>query len=389
MRPGVAILGGGPAGLATAWALEELKTSYVVLEAADTPGGNARTIRHGEFLFDTGPHRFHDRDPEATRKIVGLLGEELQEVEAPSRILWRGRVLDFPLRPLQAVSAGGFGWSLLAGLDLLRARAGGPASATLDFGSWARSRFGRRIAEAFLIPFSEKLWGLPAAELSPEIAGRRLPGFGLFELLRELVRTARRSNHLEGRFLYPRGGYGRIVDALAAKLAPGSLLCRTPVRRVMHFGGRVTGVEVELDGVRRRIEASAFVNTLPITLLLRMLDPAPPDQIFAAASRLRFRDCLLVALFLDQSSVGEAACLYFSERELEFTRAHEPRNRSRAMSPEGKTSLVVEFPCFASDPLWSRPDEQLVDGLIDRLEGYHLIRRDRVLGQRVVRLRNA
>ena len=96
----VLVLGGGPAGLATAWALEELQCPYLVLEAAPVPGGNARTLRSGDFLYDTGPHRFHDRDPEATRRVQALLGPDLHEVRAPSRIFWHGRFVDFPLRPL-------------------------------------------------------------------------------------------------------------------------------------------------------------------------------------------------------------------------------------------------------------------------------------------------
>jgi protoporphyrinogen oxidase len=386
---GVAVLGGGPAGLATGWALAELGADFRILEAAPEPGGNARTLRHGDFLFDTGPHRFHDRDPEATRRILELMGDDLQEVEAPSRVLWEGRVLDFPLRPLQALSAGGLGWSLRAGLELLYARAGSRPASAADFAAWARSRFGRSVANAFLIPFSEKLWGLPAEELSPDIAGRRLPGFGIFELLRELVRSGRRSKHLEGRFLYPRGGYGRIVEAMAAKIAPERLWCRAPVRRVAHSGARITCVDYEQDGERRALPATAFVNSLPITMLLGLLDPPPPREVAAAAAKLRFRDCILVALFLDQPSVSDAACLYFSERDLEFTRAHEPRNRSRAMSPAGKTSLVVEFPCFRDEVIWSRPDEALATALVERLERFGLIDASRVLDRRVVRLRDA
>ena len=87
---GVAILGGGPAGLATAWALEALDCPYTLLEAAPAPGGNARTLRFGDFRYDTGPHRFHDRDPGATRRVVELLGDDLREIEAPSRIFWNG-----------------------------------------------------------------------------------------------------------------------------------------------------------------------------------------------------------------------------------------------------------------------------------------------------------
>jgi len=389
MKTDVAILGGGPAGLATGWALAGSPFATTLLEAATIPGGNARTLEHGAFRFDAGPHRFHDRDPEATRRVCELLGDELEEVEAPSRIIWEGRVLDFPLRPLQALSAGGLLWSLRAGVELLRARASRDAGQARDFSSWAHARFGRTVADAFLIPFSEKLWGLPADQLSPDIAGRRLPGFNIIELVRELIRTARRSQHLEGRFLYPRGGYGRIVDAMAARLSPGSLLCEAPVRRIAHRDGAVQEVIFEQKGAREALSAMAFVNTLPITLFVRMMDPPPPPEILAAADQLRFRDCVLVALFLDQPSVSDAACLYFSDRDLEFTRAHEPRNRSRLMSPEGKTSLVVEFPCYSDEEIWTRSDDELASGLIDRLHGFGLIAPERVVDRRVTRLRNA
>ena len=72
----ILVLGGGPAGLAAAWALEDLRCPYLVLEGAPVPGGNARTLRWGDFLYDTGPHRFHDRDPDATRRVQALLGAD-------------------------------------------------------------------------------------------------------------------------------------------------------------------------------------------------------------------------------------------------------------------------------------------------------------------------
>ncbi len=389
MKPDVAVLGGGPAGLSAGWALAEAARSCRILEAAPVHGGNARTLRFDEFRYDAGPHRFHDRDPEATRRVSALLGAELAEVEAPSRILWAGRFLDFPLRPAQALTAGGLGWALGAGTGLLWARLRHDDAAARDFGSWARARFGDSIADAFLIPFSEKLWGLPAAELSPEIAGRRLPGFDLWELLRELVRSARRSQHLEGRFLYPREGYGQILDAIADRLAPDALCCRARVVKLHHDGRRIRAVDYERDGRIETLDAAAYVNTLPITLVARMLDPAPPAEILAAASRLRFRDCVLVALFLDQESLSNAACTYFSDRALEFTRAHEPRNRSRLMSPPGKTSLVVEFPCFADQEIWSRDETKLAKGLVDTLAGFGLFEPSRVIASTVTRLRQA
>ena len=386
---GVAILGGGPAGLATAWALEALDCPYTLLEAAPAPGGNARTLRFGDFRYDTGPHRFHDRDPGATRRVVELLGDDLRAIEAPSRIFWNGAFVDFPLRPLQALTSGGAARSLAAMLGLLRARLR-PARArsARDFGTWATATFGRSVAEAFLIPFSEKLWGLPAGELSPEIAGRRLPGFTLAGIAREVL-FGRKADHLEGRFLYPRHGYGQIVDAMAARLTPGRLRCGARVTRLRVEKDGVRAVEYESDGRRRIIEPAAVANTLPLTLVVRMVDPVPPEAVRLAAARLRFRDVILVALFFDQPAISDAVCTYFPQRELAFTRAHEPRNRSPAMSPPGKTSLVVEFPCSEGDDVWAQSDGALVAGLVRDLDAMGLVPAARLEASAVTRLRKA
>ncbi len=135
--------------------------------------------------------------------------------------------------------------------------------------------------------------------------------------------------------------------------------------------------------------ASAVVNTLPITLLARMLDPEPPPRILEVARRLRFREVVLVTLFLDQPTVSDAACTYFPQQELEFTRVHEPRNRSAEMSPPGTTSLVVELPCFEGDAVWTREDPALVAGVVRDLDRVGLIRATAVLGSTVSRLSKA
>jgi protoporphyrinogen oxidase len=391
-RDEVLVLGAGPAGLAAGWRLAERGRAFRVLEAAPFWGGCARTLRTGPFAWDSGPHRFHDRDPEATRRVTKLLAGDLREVNAPSRILWQGRFVDFPLRPLQALLGGGLGRSVRAVASLLANRIRRGASGTeepADFASWAIAHFGRPVAESFLIPFSEKLWGLPAAELSPEIAGRRLPGFSFVALLREAVFGARRSAHLEGRFLYPRGGYGRIADAMAARAGAERIELGARVTGLLGEGDAIAAVRYERDGERLEATGQAVVSTLPVTALIRMLEPAPPADALGAAARLRFRDLVLVFIALDQESVSDAACTYFPDRDLEFTRIHEPRNRCREMSPPGKTSLVVEMPCFEGDAVFSREDADLARGVVERLAAFGLFDPARVEATEVVRLRRA
>src|SRR5687767_5110804 len=94
------VLGGGPAGLAVAYYARKAGLDCTLFEAGPRVGGNCVTFRHGDFLFDSGAHRFHDKDAEITADVVELLGDELLRIEVPSYIHSHGKFVDFPLSPL-------------------------------------------------------------------------------------------------------------------------------------------------------------------------------------------------------------------------------------------------------------------------------------------------
>lgn len=388
----IAILGGGPAGLASGWALEEMgRSDFSIMEKSSVHGGNARTVKVGDFMYDTGPHRFHARHPEATRKISELMGPDLHEAFAPARIYWSGRFVDFPLRPMQILKNGGVAYAAKAAIDLItsriRTRNDSPAE---DFATYANSFFGGTIANTFLVPFSERLWGLPGPQLSPDIAGRRLPGFSVKTIIKEtLFGGNRKAGHLEGRFLYPRLGYGQISDKIADKLSDGRLRYQHRVVGMETKGDEVVSVDLKVGNEVITTHPEAIINTLPITLLAKMMNPRPPQEVLDAADKLMFRDVVLVALFLDQETISDAAVTYFQNPDFDFSRAHEPRNRSMAMSPEGKTSIVVEYPCFQNEEIWTRDEDVLVKDLVMNLDKMGLIKEANVLGHDVHRLPDA
>ena len=388
---GVAILGAGTAGFAGGWAMEEAGDSgYCVFEKSSVHGGNARTVRVGDFLYDTGPHRFHARVENATRLIGELLGAELATVSAPARICWKGKFVDFPLRPFQILKGGGLLYTLRASFNFMTSRIFDDRSREVaHFADYANRRFGKTIAETFLIPFSERLWGMRGSELSPDIAGRRLPGFSVLGLIKDLLFGAKSSDHLEGRFLYPRLGYGQISDRMADKLTEGNLLYGKKVIGFTANDDSIVSVRINDGPTEYEIKPEVVINTLPITQVVEMLEPKPPQEVLEAVGKLRFRDVVLVILFLDRPSVSDAAVTYFQNSEYEFSRAHEPRNRSVAMSPEGKTSLVVEFPCFQTEEIWMREDSQLIEGLVASLDEMGLIERSDVIDSDVHRLPDA
>jgi len=364
------ILGGGPAGLAVAFYARRAGIPFVLLEASPELGGMCRTLRCGEHRYDCGAHRFHDRDPEITRDVVALLGDELERVDAPSAIRDRGRYIDFPPTPLNAVFAYGLRDAVRIGWDLLRSGARRRRSAS-SFEDLAVGRFGETLARRILLNYSAKLWGMPADQLSPDVATRRLQGMTLRSLIHELVVPGKKVEHVDGSFLYPRGGYGRIVEALAGTLPPAALWTGSEVVGLEVAGGAVRRVRCA-DG-REVEEPERVVSTLPLTRLVRLLGDAAPEAARAAARRLRFRHVRLLFLRLATPSLSRYASIYVPDPAFCISRVCEPRNRSAAMAPAGETSILVEVPCFRGDAIEALPDEALAARVVEELRELRLV----------------
>ena len=382
----LAILGGGVAGLSAALEAERLGLPYELFEAGPELGGNARTFDVGGFRFDAGAHRLHDRFPEVTERVRELLGGTLRRVDERSRIQYEGGFVDFPLRPWDLARKLPARHCLRAGIDLLRARLG-PRAEPAHLAELALRRYGRALAEPFLLRYSEKLWGYPADQLSVEVAGSRLEGLGVRQMLRGVVRRpSGPSQHLEGSFLYPRDGIGSIARAMVGACRAGALHTLAPVTALEHDGRIVRNVVVRGE---RRVAVESVISTLPLAAQLALLDPAPAAGVLEAARGLEFRHVILVAVFLGRARATRYASTYFPDPRWPFTRVHEPTVRSAAMAPPGQTSLVAELPCFASDEVWKRNDPALAARVTDALVETSMLAREEVLGTAVRRLHNA
>jgi len=329
-----------------------------LLEAGSTVGGNARTLRLGPFRYDTGAHRFHDKNPAITADVRALLGDDLRRVDAPSQICWQGRRVDFPLAPYDLLRKLPF--SLLT--RIAREQLAIPRSAGDEaehFQDMALQSYGPTLARHFLLNYTEKLWGADARTLSPRVAGDRLEGLDLTTFFLEAIGGMRtKTRHLDGSFYYPRHGYGQIAEATAEALG----------RERIRTGARITAVEHRTDRIDRlvvndeeTVDVETVVNTVPLTRFVNLLDPPPPKAVQAIAGSMRFRHLRLAVLALDRPRLTPNASLYFPDRSIPFTRLYEPKNRSPDMAPPGQTVVVLERPCHRGDEAWSLPGSALTE----------------------------
>ena len=78
----VAVLGGGLAGLATAWKAQRLGAEAVVCEAAMEPGGVARSVEVDGYTFDCSGHLLHLVHPEVRGMVLDSTPRPMERTRA-------------------------------------------------------------------------------------------------------------------------------------------------------------------------------------------------------------------------------------------------------------------------------------------------------------------
>src|SRR5881227_2976514 len=93
------VIGGGPAGLTAGYLLAKAGKKVIVLEADEQVGGIAKTVVDPDgYRFDLGGHRFFTKNQEVNDLWLEIMGDEFLMRPRMSRIFWRGRYLDYPLK---------------------------------------------------------------------------------------------------------------------------------------------------------------------------------------------------------------------------------------------------------------------------------------------------
>lgn len=380
---GIAILGAGPAGLAVGHYARLQSIPFMIYEKAHRWGGNCTTHEWNGFRYDSGAHRIHGVDSDIVRECGSLLDGNISEVSIPSRIYRNGRQFVFPLE-LKNIIFNMPPRDLITGLvHLLRSTLAGNGRIN-SFEDLAIRRYGRVFAKQFLLDYTEKLWGMPCSELDTSLTGKRLSGLHFWGLVKELLFRNSIPKHMEGRFYYPEGGIGRLTDALAKSCGIENIRLDAAVTRIFHSSNRILAIELNNS---ETVEVNEVVSSLPMNRLLGILEPCFFRRDLQSV--FQFRNLVLVALFIDKERITDAASLYFPGDDTLFTRAYEPRNRCRSMSPPGKTSLVSEIPCDDASPIWTLPDGEIAGKVMDSYCSFGWIRKSDVLGFEVKRMPDA
>ncbi len=392
---GCVVIGAGPAGLTAAHELAKKGVRSLVLESDAVVGGLSRTSRHRGYGFDIGGHRFFTKVPYVRELWEEILGEEFLLRPRLSRIYYRGRFFDYPLKPANALLGLGPLEALRIGASWLRAQLL-PDREERTFEQWVSNRFGHRLFEIFFKSYTEKVWGIPCREISADWARQRIKNLDLAAALKSaLLSSARRGNAITSlieMFHYPRHGPGQMWEACAERLAERGtkIVLGARVTGIRHEGGCAVAVRIREAGAEYTIPAEHVISSLPVRELVRCLEPAPPAGVIAAAERLRYRDFLTVGLIVAREDLFPDNWIYIHSDEVRVGRIQNYGNWSPDMVPEpGHSALGLEYFVNEGDELWSMSDAELIALGSRECERLGLVSAADVVDGTVIRMRKA
>ena len=379
------ILGGGPAGLSVAYFARKKGYDVCIHEGSSAIGGNCRTIKMGEYRFDTGAHRFHDKIPSITEEVKKLMGDDLKKINVPSKIYFDGRMIDFPLSFHSVMK----NLKLSEILKIVVENFFNVFKANIEYRNFeelAYAKYGPTLSNLFLINYTEKLWGARANELQTTISGNRLKNLNILSMIIEMIIKNIQVKHLEGSFYYPKYGYGSIFDSMSEQIGDANINLNSKVKKIYHEDKKIKEIELENGKI---LKVKYIVNTLPISSIIQMLDPLPSKNLIKIAKNLKFRNLKICLMELDLPTLSNNASIYFPDDHIPITRIYEPKNRSPQMAPRDKTSLAIEVPYSQGDGISTLTDDEVIDMVKRTLIKEKLFKDSDVLNKRLVDIKNA
>jgi protoporphyrinogen oxidase len=221
MNEEVLILGAGPAGMAAAFELYRAGKSFLVIEKNERVGGLARTFQYGEFRTDTGPHRFFSQNQYLYDFIEDLLGESWIKVDRLTRFYINDKFFLYPVQLKNALLNVGFSGAFRILFDYLSQRVKKifVNKDLVSFEEQVVSDFGRALAELNMLNYTEKIWGLPCSEISPDWSKQRIKGLSLKEVIKKaIIKSKAGPKTLVDQFYYPDLGTGLIYERIKERI---------------------------------------------------------------------------------------------------------------------------------------------------------------------------
>lgn len=215
------IIGGGVTGISVGRLLQlKGKKNFIILEADKEPGGLCRTKEiNGHILDIGGGHFLCSVYPEVYDFIFSHIPKkEFNSFVRVSKIDLYGQIMDYPIESnlwqLPVEKQAQYLISAIQSGEVLGKKE------PKNYEQWIRWKLGDKIAEDYMIPYNQKIWGVKPREMDIDWLNK-IPRLNTMEIaLSSLSKFSdRKKMPSHSMFYYPKhGGFQIIYDAIYKKI---------------------------------------------------------------------------------------------------------------------------------------------------------------------------
>jgi UDP-galactopyranose mutase len=385
----IVVVGAGPTGLSAAY---HLGKSALLVEQADRVGGWCRSVEDKGFTFDMAGHIMFSTDPYVHEMYQLLLGDNVHwqdreawiySKEVFTRYPFQGALYGLPPSVISECIVGaiearfgslnskkpaadtganddytgperrGMFEPLMKSSGTVkprtyrgaeRRRTTAPKGEPRNFEEFIYKVWGAGIAKHFAIPYNQKLWAVPLAEMETSWLGGRVPLPNLEEMIEGALSPVPKPMGPNARFGYPlRGGFQALMNGFLPHLK-GELRLKTRVTAVSPSSHMVTLSDGSV------VQYEYLISTMPLPALVRVIGEEAPAEVRRAASALRHVSVRCVNIGVGRENLTEKHWIYYPEDTV-FHRIFVQGNASPHCNAPGGFGLTCEITYSDAKPL--------------------------------------
>lgn len=312
------ILGAGVSGISYAGFT---KNDYTIIEKEAEYGGYCRTIKRGDYVWDYSGHFFHFQSNDLKQRVCGNISKEnLLSVRKKTQIYYKHSYIDFPFQKnIHQLEKEEFIDCLY---DLFNAVDDGCYTSFKDM---VIKKYGKSIADKFLVPYNEKLYACDIDKLDVNAMGRFFPVANRTEIISNFKNN---NNHsYNDYFEYPIGGAIEYINSLLHYVDTNRLSLNEEVLSINTHDKLV-------KTNKRLIKYDNLISTIPFPNLLSKCNLNFDEKIFTSNRVLVFN-----IGFDSKGADSINSWIYFPEKDYVFYRIGYYDN----IMGSDKMSLYVEI----------------------------------------------
>jgi len=257
------IIGAGMSGLSYAAFCGH--KDYLILEQADKIGGYCKTTERNGFVWDYSGHFFHFKDKDIEQFVVsGIPAQDILTIQKNTQIRYKDRLIDYPFQMnIHQLPQQEF-------IDCIYDLFVNPTTSYTNFKEMLYAKFGKSIADKFLIPYNTKLYACDLNTLDKDAMGRFFPYAEKAQIIRNF--KAANNDTYNATFVYPKHGAVQYVDSMASHVNKEAIRLNNTITSIDPHAHLVTLHSGE------KIQYDRLISTIPFPALMELTgEPANPS----------------------------------------------------------------------------------------------------------------